>query len=143
MRKYGLVLLIAVLAAGCASASVSSYLSSENQEERIKKLLVGTWNGYIVNNNPWYNLTNIDVTLQIFEVRKKQSGWMANATVNWRLPEYVELYVYGDIVELKIMDLYGGLFTLTPYGNNYLVGGVSYERGRWTPYPVSLKKISR
>lgn len=143
MRKYWTVLLIMIFAAGCASASVP-YFPSENQEEQIQKLLVGTWAGSI-SDSAWYRMKNGNVTLRIYEVRKEPNGWKVGAIINWKPLEYIELYVNRGTVRLKIMDRYGGLFTLDLYRNTHLVGNVIYDRGHWLadPHNVVLEKISR
>lgn len=130
---------------GCASTSNSSYIPSENQEERVQKLLVGTWEGY-VKDTRHARLVNRDRTLEIYGIRKEQNGWVVNANLNWKSPEYIKLYVYNDTVTLEIMDRYDGLYTLTPYQNTHLLGHLGYDRGKWpavTQNEVVLKKRSR
>ncbi|MBI2232690.1 MAG: hypothetical protein HYU56_02120 [Candidatus Aenigmarchaeota archaeon] len=124
---------------GCASAPTSP---TGNQEERIQKTLTGTWSGYI-KDHPWVRIGNNDVTLEIYNVRKKQDGWTINANVNWQSPEYVKLNIYNDEVTIEVMDRYGGLFTLAPFRDTHLLGKVGYDRGKWpTKNEVILKKIS-
>ena len=149
MRNWVVLLvivpLIAVLAAGCVSTSASAPpLPDLNQEEWISKLLVGTWNGDIKDSRA-YRMINSGAMLQIYEVHKEQNGWTVKATLNRQSLEYIELYVYNNTVMLKMMDYYGGLFTLEPYQNTHLLGNVIYDRGRWLtdPHDVVLKKISR
>lgn len=142
MKRCLTVLLIAVLVAGCASAFTPSYLPSENQEEQVQELLIGTWSGYI-KDTPWYRMINPDVMLRIFETRKEQNGWAINANLNWQSLEYINFYVYNNTVMLKMMDRYGGLYTLELYRNTHLLGNVIYDRGRWLadPHDVVLEKI--
>mgnify|MGYP001575206488 CR=1 FL=1 len=150
MIRSLIVLLIAVLASGCASAASDlSYPSllpvperSASEEGRVRNMLVGTWSGYVVRNR-FVTTVHPDITLQISEVRKGQNGWAVGATVNVGSVEYTELYVSGESVQLRVMTHAGGLITLTPYGNTHLVGGIAYGRGRWTPHDLSLKRISR
>ncbi len=127
---------------GCASVP-AYHFPTENQEERVQKLLTGTWGGY-VKDNPWVHIENNDVTLDIYNVRKEQNGWTANATVNWQSPEYIKLNIHNDAVTIEVMDRYGGLYTLSPYRDTHLLGKVGYERGKWpTKNEIILKKISR
>ena len=138
MKRCLIVLLSATLA-GCAS---STSLPVKSTEESLESFLVGTWNGYVVRNN-WVNTVHPDITLQIFEARKNQNVWTVNATLNDEWPEYIELYVHEDTIELRIMNNYGGLIRLTPYKRTHLIGGLAYGRGRWTPLKLSLEKVSR
>ena len=141
MKRYLPALLIAVLAAGCASAAI--YTSSKNQqEEQIQKLLVGTWYGYI-KDSTWYKMNNRDIALQIYEVRKEQNGLTISANLNWQSLEYIKIYIDDNSVTLEMLDYYGGLYTLTLYQNTHLVGNVIYDRGFWKadPHDVVLRKI--
>ena len=141
MKRHLFVLLIAVLAAGCAS--VAAFYPYQLEEEQIKKLLIGNWDGYIRRENSWVYFVNVDLTLRIFEISKERDGyWKINAVLNHQSLEYIELYIYNNTITIKMLSSSGGLFTLSPYGNTHLLGSVSYERGRWTPHNVVLKKIS-
>ncbi len=145
MRNLIVLLLTLASAAGCASTSVPiSSFPAENQEERVQKLLVGTWNGY-VKDTRYARIENNDLTLEIYKVRKEQNGWTIGATINWRSPEYIKLNIYNDTVTIEMMDRYGGLYTLTPY-QNHLLGHLGYDRGKWptiSHHDVVLEKVSR
>ena len=124
---------------GCASAPTSP---TGNQEERVQKLLTGTWEGY-VKDHPWVRIDYRDRTLVISGIRKEQNVWTVDANLNWEALEYAKLHVYGDAVTLEMMDRYGGLYTLAPYRDTHLLGKVGYGRGKWpTKNEVILKKIS-
>lgn len=142
MKRHLLVLLIAALTTGCASATAIPYSSSEKQEERVQKFLIGNWYGYI-KDSTWYKMNNRDVALQISEIRKERSGWAINANLNWQSLEYIKIYIDGNAITLEMMDYYGGLYTLTLYQNTHLVGNVIYDRGHWKadPHDIVLKKI--
>lgn len=141
MRKYWTVLLIiATLAAGCASASVS-YSPSENQKEQIQKLLIGTWVGY-AKDNPWSRIDYRDRTLVIYRIRKEQNGWMVNANLNGESLEYINLYIYNDTVVLEMMDRYGGFYGLELYQNTHFLGKVYYGFRAGIGHDVVLEKIS-
>lgn len=143
MRKYWMVFLIAVLAAGCASASTYSLNPSANQEEQIQKLLVGTWKGYL-KDNPWVRISYVDRTLVIYRIRKEQSSWMVNASLNRRSLEYINLYVDNGTITLKMMDRDGGFYVLTLYHDTHLLGHVAYEKRTIGPFSqeVMLKRVS-
>lgn len=150
MKAFLFALLI-VLSSGCASASVSasySSLTQESQEQQIKKLLTGTWKGYVKDTN-WYRIgtNDRDKTLVLSGIRKEQDGdWRVSVTLNWQSPEYATLNIYGRTVTLEIMDRYGGLYILTTYSDTHLVGRLGYERGRWpviSHHEVILKKEPR
>lgn len=142
MRNWIVLSLILTLAAGCASVSATSTISSENQEEQIQKLLIGTWVGNI-GDTPWYRVINSGVMLQISGIRREKQNWIVDATINRRQPEYATIAVYNGAVRLEMMARYGGLFTLDLYRDGYLVGNVIYDRGRWLvdPHNVVLRKI--
>lgn len=147
MKRYLFVLLTAVLVAGCTSVS-APYASppSGGQEQKIQKLLVGTWKGYVKDSN-WYRIgkDNRDKTLVISRVLKENDSWTVSLTVNRQSPEYATLYVYDRTIILEVMDRYGGLYVLEPYSNTHLLGRLGYDRGRWpttTHNEVTLEKIS-
>lgn len=144
MRKYWIVLLIVILAAGCASASISSYPSSENQEEWVQKTLIGTWKGWI-KDTTWSHIYNWGVTLQIYEIRKEQNSWTIKAFLDGKPPEYIKFYIlYDDSIMLEIKDRYDGIYTLKPWQDTHLMGMVGW--GMWKridPHEVIFEKISR
>lgn len=142
--RYLNVLLIAVLAAGCASARIT--VSSVNQEGQIQKLLTGTWEGYIKDTH-YTHIVNHDRTLVIYGIQKEQNGWTIDGTLNGESLEYIKLNVYGDTVMLEMMDNYGGLYNLELYKDTHLLGTVDYDRGAWrlkstVSNEVVFKKIS-
>ncbi len=143
MKRYWSVLLIATLTVGCASASVPSFTATgENQEERIQKLLIGTWGGY-VKDNGWARIDYRDRTLVIYRIRKEQNNWTINASLNWESLEYIKLYIYNDTITLEIMDRYGGFYALGPYQNTHILGKVYYGYRTGIGHDVVLEKISR
>lgn len=142
MKNWAVLLLIIALATGCAS--VNNITTSKNQEERIQKLLIGTWEGYIKDTSYWYKLVNRDLTLRIFEIRKEKDVWTVKADLNRRSLEYIKLQVYNNVVILEMLDKHGGLFTLEPYNDTHLLGNMSYGWGAFKtgdPRGVFLKKL--
>lgn len=149
MKRCLIALLIAILAAGCASASAPSFLPPENQEKWVQNLLIGTWAGYMKDTR-WARIGYNDRILQIFEIRKESSapnGWEVNAILNRESLQHIELNVYNNTVTLTMLDNYNALYILEPYENTHLMGKASYDRGAWmskgASHDVVLKKVSR
>lgn len=128
---------------GCASAPAIPNIASsdENQEERIQKLLIGTWDGY-AKDNPWARIDYRDRTLIIYRIRKEQNGWTVNASLNWESLEYIKLNIYKDTITLEMMDRYGGFYVLGPYQNTHLLGKVYYGSKAGIGHDIVLEKIS-
>lgn len=125
-----LSIVIAVLAAGCASTSITSYLPAANQEEWVSKILVGTWNGYIksINNA---TISYNTPTLQIFWVERTPEGkWSIALSLNGKRIDMVELDVNNTMVRMEFFELYENLMihhSLVLYGKRRLVGKIWYK----------------
>lgn len=146
MKKCLFVLLIAVLAAGCASVSATPTIpaSSGNQEERIRKILVGTWNGYVKDSNKWYpwRINYPERSLTIYKVYREQGNdWTVNAILNGESLKYARIYVYdNNAVSLEIGDNYGGLYFLEVYKNTHMLGKVQWDPVYRAGFEVLLRK---
>jgi len=143
MKRYWFVLLIAALAARCASAAVVvPYPITENQEERVQKLLVGTWNGYIKDTSR-ARISYNTPTLQIFRVEKTLGKWSAALSWNGKWISDVELTINGSMIRIEFIEQYANLLIhheLTLYGR-HLVGKIWYGSRSYNPAEVILNKI--
>ena len=144
MKKYWVILSIAVLAAGCASASTlptTSDALSGNQEGRVSNLLVGAWNGYIKDPR---GVTIIfrTPTLQIFRVKRTaDGGWFIDLHLNGKKVD-AELTVSDIVVRVEFAELYANLMIyhrLDLYKDRHLIGKIWYGRNN-NPAEVTFEK---
>lgn len=132
-----LSIIVAVLAAGCASVPATaaptlnpSPTSSGNQEERLQKLLVGTWNGYIKSTSNVIISYNTP-TMQIFRVKRTPEGkWSVALSLNGKKIDTAELIVNDVVVMVEFTELYANLLihhSLVLYGERRLAGKIWYK----------------
>lgn len=140
MRNRWIVLLIATLTAGCASASTLSF-PDENQGKRAQEILVGTWNGYVTHSRERIDYNT--PTLQIFRVERTNGGWAINLSWNGKRVD-AELTVNNTMVMVEFIELYANLLihhSLVLYGERRMVGKIWYGTRTYTPAEVILEKI--
>ncbi len=145
--RYWIVLLTAVLAAGCASVSMPTSSTSSpalNQEEQISKLLIGTWNGYI--RHPRVVIGYNMPTLQIFGVGVKKTaegGWFIDLSLNYKRIDGAELTV-NTVIRIEFIERYGNILIhhdLVLDGDRRLVGKIWYGTRQFTPAEVTFDKV--
>ena len=144
MKRHLFVLLIAVLAAGCASASAT--FTPINQEKWVQKTLTGTWNGYI-KDTPYARVGYNTPKLQIFGVeRTVNGGWFIDLYLNGRkIIDAAELTVYKNNVIIEFIEHYSNIVIfyrlVLDNSNHRLVGHIWFKTRSFRPHEITFDKV--